>query len=112
MWDSIVDFMKLIMLTVDTYLATMKQLQEQRIGAARKKERKRIEREEQKKRKAQKTNQKAIQKEQRFLEREQKAAERPEKKAHLAIERAKAQRLKVEKVAMSCCKSLQCVKLE
>jgi hypothetical protein len=97
--DPIVDFTKSVMLTADTCLATVEQLQEQRDYAARENERKRIEREEQKKRKAQERDQKAIQKEQRLLEREHKATERAEKKARLAIERAEAQRLKVERAA-------------
>jgi hypothetical protein len=90
--DPIVDFSKSIILTSDSYIQAVEQLKMRAEEASKEKQRQHIQREDEKKRKAQ-------EKEERTLERERRAAKRALEKARKAIDRESAEVLCKQKAA-------------
>jgi hypothetical protein len=90
--DPIIEFTKSIMLTSDAYIQAVEQLKLRSEEASKEKERRRIKRQDTKKRKAEG-------KEERTLTREWKAANRAAEKARKTLEREIVQSLRSQRVA-------------
>ena len=102
--DPIVDFSKSVMLTSDSYVSGVEQLQEKKEEVAKAKERYRIEREETKRRKLLERKEERRQREARVVEvaeaRARKTQEREEAARAKALQREKVARMKAERATL------------